>query len=61
MRVMIHDLHTEDCYQAASREECKCETDKQVYDLVVERLEVITMGKVIGHPHNPITATRKPV
>ena len=50
MKVKINDLNNHTSYIAENRDECKDETDKSVYDLVVQFNDVITMGKVIGHP-----------
>lgn len=37
-------------YFAGSRGECRDDTDRAVYDMVVSTGEVITMGAVVGEP-----------
>jgi len=56
MKVRIYDLSQRDAldnpltYEARTIENCLDETDKRVFDLVLEFDDVITMGKVIGEP-----------
>jgi len=48
MTVKIHDLTNWTSYIAKSEDDCKDQTDLQVFKLVSETKETITMGKVIG-------------
>ena len=50
MKVKISDLNNWSEYVASCEADCKDSTDRSVYQLVVEFMDVITMGKVIGEP-----------
>ena len=50
MKVKINDLNDWTSYEAVKECDCKGETDRQVFNLVNEFDDTITMGKVIGEP-----------
>ena len=50
MKVIIHDVSKNGYYLASRLADCRDETDKQVYKLVNETFDVITMGCIIGEP-----------
>ena len=50
MRVRISDAHTGESYVATCEDDCKDKTDLSVYQLAVERNDVITQGKIIAEP-----------
>jgi hypothetical protein len=57
MAVRINDISgdTDICYTATSLDQCKGDTDREVFKLVVATGDVITMGKVIGYVANEAT------
>lgn len=46
--VRIHDTHTGVGYVAHNLSECRDETDKLVFELVLEHGDTITMGSMVG-------------
>ena len=57
MAVRINDIsgNVDVCYTALSIDDCKGDTDREVFKLVEETGDVITMGKVIGYVPNAAT------
>jgi hypothetical protein len=50
MKVEITDLRDFTLYYPAKEEDCRDETDREVYRLCLEHDTIITMGCVIGKP-----------
>ena len=48
VKVLIHDCYDHSEYIANTVDDCRFDTDRMVYELVLEFGECITMGMIVG-------------